>query len=161
MGESPLSRGSKTLDYRHETFSAAIDEARPLLVEHWREIAIDQETVPLEPDWHKYRVLEQAGLLDVTTARDCGRLVGYACYIVGANLHYKSLLVAEADIFFLKKEHRHGWAGFRLLQAAERNLAAAGIHRIVSRFKTSHDLGPVFRRLGYRPIEHVYVKTVR
>jgi GNAT superfamily N-acetyltransferase len=153
--------GSPTLDFQHETFSAAIEEARPLLVEHWREIAPDQDTVPLQPDWQKYHLLERAGLLDVTTARDGSRLVGYACYVVGPHLHYKSLIVAEADIFFLRKGYRHGWAGFRLLQEAERNLAAAGVNRIVNRFKANHDLGPVFRRLGYRPIEHVYAKTVR
>ena len=154
-------RGCTTLDFHHETFSEAIEEARPLLVEHWREIAQDRDTVPLEPDWHTYRLLERAGLLDITTARDHGRLVGYACYIVAPNLHYQSLTVAEADIFFLRPEYRQGWTGFRLLQAAERHLVAAGASRILNRFKTDHDLGPLFRRLGYRPIEHVYAKTVR
>lgn len=161
MRNADFPGGCPVLDFRHEAFSDAIEEARPLLVEHWREIAADQDTVPLEPDWQKYRVLEQAGLLNVTTARDGGRLVGYACYVVGSNLHYKSLIVAEVDIFFLRREYRQGWAGVSLLREAERHLAAAGARRIVNRFKTNHDLGPVFRRLGYRPIEHVYVKTVR
>jgi len=148
------------LTFQQERFSDAIDEAQPLLVDHWHEIALDKDTVPLEPDWEKYRRLEQAGLLNVTTARDDGRLVGYACYIVAPSLHYRSLSVADSDVFFLSREHRRGAAGLGLLRAAEDHLVAAGVGRIVNRVKIHHDVGPLFVRLGFRPIEHVYSKRL-
>jgi len=149
------------LTFRQEAYSDAVDEAQPLLVDHWHEIALNKDTVPLEPDWERYRQLERAGVLNLTTARDDGELVGYALYIVAANLHYRGLVVADSDVFFLDRRYRRGSAGLRLLQAAEDNLVAAGVGRIVNRVKIHHDVGPIFLRLGFTPIERVYSKLVR
>ncbi len=150
------------LTFRVETLAAVRDEAAPLLRRHWEEIALNRDTVPLDPDWQAYDRVEAAGLLHITTARnDAGGLVGYAVYFVVPNLHYRSLRVAETDIFWLVPEHRRGLAGLRLLRAAEAHLAALGVNKIVSKVKLHHDTGPLFERLGYTAIERVYAKMVR
>jgi GNAT superfamily N-acetyltransferase len=167
-----------TVSFQEERLADVRDEALPLLRRHWDEIALDKDTVPLEPDWERYARLEELGVFKVMTARRSGashgisdpvaggraatprgELVGYASFFVFPNIHYKSLVVADGDIFWVAPEHRDG-TGYRLLKAAEAMLVASGVRKIVNKTKLGHDAGPVFERLGYRAIERVYAKTV-
>jgi hypothetical protein len=148
-----------TVSFQEERLADVRDEALPLLRRHWDEIALDKDTIPLEPDWERYARLEELGVLKVITARLAGVLVGYASFFVLPNIHYKSLVVADGDIFWVAPDHRDG-TGYRLLKAAEAMLVASGVRKIVNKTKLGHDAGPVFERLGYRAIERVYAKTV-
>lgn len=149
------------LTFQTERLSDVRDEAAPLLRRHWEEIALDREMVLLDPNWDAYARIEAAGLMHITTARDeAGALVGYSAYFVMPNLHYRSLMVAETDIFWLAPEHRRGTAGLRLIRAAEAELKALGVNKIVSKVKIHFDTGPLFERLGYRAIERIYAKTL-
>lgn len=149
------------LTFQTERLTEVRAEAEPLLRRHWEEIALDRDTVPLDPDWDAYARIEAAGLMHITTARDgTGRLVGYAAYFLAPNLHYRSLHVAETDIFWLSPEHRRGSAGLRLIRAAEEHLKTRGVNKIVSKVKLHHDTGPVFERLGYTAIERIYAKKL-
>ena len=148
------------LAYRRETIAAIKDEILPLLEQHWREIALDQDTVKLDPDWATYEMLEQAGVSFVVTARHQGELVGYASYLLVRNLHYKNLRVAEHDLFWLDPAFRKGRAGIELFKKAEELLRDEGVDRIFHNVKIQNDVGKVFEYLGYTPIERVYVKTL-
>ena len=155
-----LRREPALMTYQTERLDDWRVEAEPLLARHWREIALDQDVVPLDPDWPAYAQIEAAGMLHITTARLEGALVGYVVYFLAPNLHYRSLKVAEADVFWLAPECRKGTAGIRLLKAAERNLKPLGVNKIVNKVKLHFDAGPVFERLGYTAIERVYAKTM-
>lgn len=149
------------LTFQTERLAAVREEAAPLLRRHWEEVALDQDTVPLDPDWEAYGRIEASDMLHITTARDqAGRLVGYSAYFLVPNLHYRSLCVAETDIFWLAPEYRKGTAGMRLLRAAEEHLKARGINKIVSKVKLHRDTGPLFERLGYTAIERIYAKKL-
>lgn len=148
------------LTFQTEKLFDVKGEALPLLARHWEEIALDKETVPLDPDWDLYRKIEDAGIYHVTTARKDGRLVGYAAYVLSGNFHYRSLYEAVVDIFFLAPELRKGSAGMRLLQAAEQALVAKGVNKIVTKDKLHFSLAPLMKRMGYRAIETVYIKRV-
>lgn len=149
------------LTFQTEALANVREEAAPLLRRHWQEVALDQGTVPLDPDWDAYAQIEAAGLMHITTARDeTGALVGYSAYFIAPNLHYRSLRVAETDIFWLAPEHRRGLAGARLIRAAEAALAERGVNKVVSKVKIHIDTGPLFERLGYHAIERIYAKTL-
>lgn len=148
------------LTYRRETIAAIKDEILPLLAAHWREIALDQDTVKLDPDWDAYTMLESAGIVYCITARHQGELVGYAVYLVVRNLHYKSIRVAENDLYYLDPAFRKGMAGVNLFRAAETILRSEGVDKIVNKVKIRHDVGRIFEKLGYTPIERVYMKTL-
>ena len=149
-----------TLVFAVETLAATRAEAEPLLMRHWDEVALNKETVPLDPDWEMYSRLEAGGIVHVTTARRDGKLVGYAAFLLTNNLHYRTLRVAEGDIFWLAPECRRGRAGIDLMRAAEAQLRDRGVHRIVNKVKLHIDVGPVFEYLGYKPIERIYAKMV-
>jgi hypothetical protein len=162
------------LTFQVEKLSAVREEVRPLLLEHWEEIALNKDAVRLNPDWDGYQKLEDGGFLHVTTARFCGQIVGYASYIVSVNLHYRTMLVADGDIFYLAKAQRKGAAGIRLLRAAEAHLIALAVGHggdvdcvyIINKEKEHFRkegraiVGPVLNHLGYKLIEHYYAKRV-
>ena len=149
-----------TAVFAQEKLSEIREEAFPLLLRHWGEIALNKDGTPLDPDWRKYKLLEDAGMFHVTTMRIGGELVGYVAFVVTPNLHYRTMIVAQDDIFYLAPEHRKGRLGLDLLAAAHGAVIAAGANKIVHHHKHHMDLGPVFRRLGFDFIEHTYAKTV-
>ena len=148
------------MEFTTERFADIRHEIQPLLGAHWDEIACKTICGPLDVNEDVYRLLEQSGALHITTAREQGRLVGYAAYIVGANAHYKTRIMAEADVFYMHPSQRRGTAGIRLLKAAEAALHARGAHIIVNKVKVSHDVGPIFARMGYHHVENVWMKAV-
>lgn len=157
-----------TLTFQRERMADLIPEITPLLLPHWREVALDQDTIPLEVDWPWYLALEGAGILAVCTARDGTALVGYVIHLVSnKHLHYKSLRFAECDAFYLAPAHRKGLAGLQMFRASDEILRDLGVKKIINKMKLHFDprgdgtgLAPLFARLGYRPIETVYAKTL-
>jgi hypothetical protein len=72
---------------------------------HWREIT-HYADIPLDPDIDTYNTMEVIGALRCFTAREQGRLVGYAVFFIRHNLHYRSSLQAMQDVLFVLPEHR-------------------------------------------------------
>lgn len=141
-------------------FPTLINEMRPLLERHWQEVALCDAFGPVDIAEDAYRRVEEGGMLRVYTARRNGALVGYAAYFVLPNLHYRSKLAAESDVFFLLPEERRGLVGLRLLQFADKALAAEGVAVIVNKVKMSHDCGKLFERMGYKQHEKLYLRVV-
>lgn len=148
------------LTYRRETIAAIKDEILPLLDAHWREVALDQDTVKLDPDWATYDILDQIGALVIITARYEGTLVGYAVYLISQHYHYRGLRGAENDLYWLDPAYRKGRAGIELFRAAEVVLAGEGVQKATHKVKLGHDVGRVFEHLGYKPIERIYIKNL-
>lgn len=162
------------ITFQPERIGDVREEVWPLLLRHWDEIALNKEHVPLNPDWEGYQRLDDAGMLHVTTARSDGEIVGYSSYLMVPNLHYRTMLVADCDIFYLAPEHRRGMTGIQLLRAAERHILAFAQTTerkydcvyILAKEKC-HFLkdgrpvvGPVLERIGFKMIEHHYAKRV-
>lgn len=145
---------------QEENFKDFVVEVGPLLYQHWEEIALDKNKIDLQPDWATYEVLADADKMHVTTARNGSELVGYAIFILTQALHYKQLSIADGDVFWLHPDHRKGLTGFKLLKKSEEFLKARGVQKIFNKVKLHKDVGKVFERLGYTPIERVYAKGV-
>ena len=151
---------SERVAFAQEKLSLIRDEAYPLLLLHWEEIALNKASTPLDPNWHAYKVMEEVGLFHVTTARVDGELVGYVAFIIAANLHYQTMITATDDIFYLHPDHRRGLLGIQLLKASHQAMAALGATKIVHHHKHHFNVGAVFRRLGFDLVEHVYQKAL-
>ena len=143
--------------YAREPYAAVIDEIKPLLHEHWQEIATYQD-IPLDPDYPAYEMAEQHGRLRIFTARRDGVLVGYGVLFVG-NLHYKSSRIATQDILFVLPEHRLGRVGFGLVRFLDAQLKAEGVQVVYQHVKLAHPaLGRVLSHVGYEPVETIYAR---
>ena len=143
-----------------EKFSDVIEEAKPLLARHWEEIALNKDSVPLDPDWQRYANLEATGQLSVVTVRAAGRMIGYCCMVVHPGLHYRSCLEARMDIFWIAPEYRGRMGGVRLFRAVEAELKRRGVKRMYVGSKLHRDSSRLFEALKYKEIERWYSKTL-
>lgn len=148
------------ISFQEERLSECLDEAKPLLVQHWEEIARNKEKIPLSPDYDRYFLLERAQKLCVCTARDDSKLVGYATYVYDRQINYP-VLWAEANVLYLDPQSRRPRAAHRLLEFAEESLKRRGVRVMHSGVKNEHPaLGRVLEALGHKPIETVYAKVI-
>lgn len=162
--------GRRKLVFQWEPFAQIAREITPLFTAHWREIALNQDAIPLDPDYDRYLQCELIGILHVMTVRDgsTARLVGYVFAMIGPHLHYVSTRWCMGDMFFLQPPYRVGWNGVRMMKAFERGVAERGakiIHLVeklhfVESHKHGRKVGSLLEFLGYSPIEQVYAKRI-
>lgn len=143
-----------------EPFSVVFPEMQELLRLHWKEVAPHQDLLTLNPDVARYEALQRTGNLHIVTARMGGNLIGYIAMLVSRHLHYKHVKLAVDDVHFLHADHRHGGLGMRLMKAAEDEMRKLGVQVMTLRTKVAQDHGALFVRLGYSPMDIVYVKRL-
>ncbi|HEX8838244.1 MAG TPA: hypothetical protein VF748_14980 [Candidatus Acidoferrum sp.] len=151
--------------FKWERFSKIYEELRPLFKKHWQEVAIDQDTVPLDPDWNYYFGVDQANLLYILTARSefNGKLAGYIFNIIGSHNHYKSTRFANTEMFYLHPRFRRGWQPVKFFKENLRGLEMQGVEVAVIYFKLGFKdarVGKLLARLGYVPTDIVMRKRL-
>jgi hypothetical protein len=149
-------------ELRWERFRDFSRELPPLFERHWREIALHQKEVPLDPNWEKYFELDFLNLLQTLTVRSNGVLVGYVFMLVYPHLHYASTLWAQSDIFWLDPAYRSGWTAIRMFKEVERGMSRMGVKVVAHNEKLHFDLrvGQMFKRLGYSHTENIHSKFI-
>jgi len=131
-------------------------EVEPLLVQQWRELAADQERVPMVPDYAVYLGLWQAGACHVVTARDDGKLAGYIVFFVRCHPHYATTLMAFADSFYVLPEYRKSLLALRMVKHAIADLKRCGVQVVHCYAKPFNNLGKVLEYAGMTPTETTY-----
>lgn len=149
------------MDFALENLAKVRREIEPLLEEHWKEIALNKETIKLNPDWRAYSELDSINALRIYTARKEGKLMGYFVILVSRSLHYKDHLFANNDIVFLTKSARRGLTGLKLVKFAVESLQAEGVTKLHVNTKTHQPFDPIMERLGFEEIETVFSKLLR
>lgn len=133
-------------------------EAMPLLLQHWREIAHYPDII-LNPDREAYARCEDAGMLRCFTARDDGRLVGYAVFFVRPSLHYADSIQASQDVLYVDPASRGG-LGFRFVRWCDEQLARTAVQAVYHHVKAAHNFGPLLERQGYELVDLIYAKRL-
>lgn len=149
--------------FQWERLPAIAKELPPLFIEHWREIALNQDKIPLDPDWQRYFDYDLIGVLQVLTVRFGGVLVGYLFVFVHPHLHYASTLWAQTDLFWIKPAYRGRGVGlFTRMEKRLRELGVKVVHvNIKLHFeKNRGTLGKLFERLGYKACDMIYMKVL-
>ena len=141
-----------------EPWRPTLDELMPMLPLHWDELALDKGRVPLVPRWDIYDARNAAGELLLVVLRENGRAIGYYWGFIAPGLHYATCLTAQMDIFYVHPEHRTGRGGTILFQAVEKELRRRGAQRWTVGAKLHRDASPLFKRLGFTPIEIYHSK---
>lgn len=154
--------GDQTPDvYAVERWRDLRAEMLPLLVRHWREVALNHADVPLDIDEKRYADLDEAEALHIVTVRRDGVLVGYHVAIVSAHLHYASTLHGITDVYYLAPECREGFTGVRLFKRVEQEMRALGVKKLFTGTKTHLDMSRLFERLGYQRVEYLFAKILK
>jgi GNAT superfamily N-acetyltransferase len=139
----------------------AHDAAKEIFPRHWRELALDQDKIKLNPDHELYAACDKKGALHVVVGRDAGKVIGYIYFWTMPHPHYKdSGLQAATDAFYLLPEYRRGSIGVRMLIAAEDSLRARGVVKISISTKVHEDHSAIFEALGWRLTDKMYGKLL-
>lgn len=154
-----------TYDVRRETYDQVVDDIQPLLKEHWRELALHQDSIPLDPDYEVYKTLDRIGSLYIAAARLRGedrRLVGYAIYFVRSHHHYKGAKWAISDIVLVDREHRSVGLGNQLFDVVETDLRSMGVDVMHTMTKVDHpQLGRLLQARSHVATELSFSKRLR
>ena len=149
-----------SLRFARETVGQVIEEIKPLIAKHYREIAHYQD-IALDPDYARYRAMEALGVLRIFTVRVDGRLAGYAIFAVCPALHYKTSLQATCDILFIDPAQRHGLGiASSLLSHCDLQLGNEGVQVVYQRTKAAHDFSNLLAAKGYTLVDHVHAKRL-
>jgi hypothetical protein len=152
---------SPHITFQVENYAYAVGELKALYPEHWAEIAIDKERLPLDPDYERYLMLAEHGMLHLVTVRDAGALIGYHLAILQPHLHYRTSKTAFTDIYFVKRDYRAGTGiGLRLFREVTAALRRAGVQKIYTGCKVHHDISAVLERVGYRLTEKMFTLLI-
>ncbi len=141
-----------------EPWPAFIQEAQPLLPLHWEELALEQDKVPLAPQYDVYASRHAAGQVLVVTLRQDGVLKGYFIGFVAPGLHYKTCLTLTMDIFWTHPSIRKGFAGVKLFRLVEKEARRRGVQRMMFGSKLHKDVSKLFEFLKMQAIEVYYSK---
>lgn len=132
----------------------------PLLPLHWAELALNQDKVPLDPQYDIYDAREAAGQTLVVTLRELGVLAGYFIGFVAPGLHYRTCLTLTMDIFWTHPDIRKGFAAVRMFREVEREAKRRGVQRIFYGSKAHKDASKLFEFLRMDPVEVYYSKWI-
>ena len=142
----------KAAEFAVEHLEEVAEEVLPLLEKHWEELAIHRSDIKLAPDWERYQLLDEGGVLHIITARVEGVLVGYCVDLLGTHLHYKNNVFAINDIFFIDPEYRTGTLGVRMLKFAKKELKRQGVDTWMIHTKNHMSSAALLHRLGFETV---------
>lgn len=150
-----------SITYQQEFLDTVEKDIKPLLEDHWEEVAVNKSMIKMNPDWDAYHNLENNGALKIFTARSEDQLIGYFVVLLRNHIHYKDHIFAANDVLFLKQEYRKGFTGAKLMKFAEKCLKEDGVSVLVVNTKRHKPFDGLLEWLGYSHIENVYSKYLR
>lgn len=143
-----------------ENWSDVKTEAMPLWEPHYDEVGQNKAKMRLNPDIKKLDNFEAQGMLHIVTVRQDGELVGYHAAIIDTLLHYKDILAAHGDLYWIRKDCRNGGIPLKLFKKVEQTLKALGVQVMYDATKLYLDHDRLFTHLGYKAIERKYSKWI-
>jgi Acetyltransferase (GNAT) domain len=139
------------LTYQRETLKQCLEDMQELWPEHFREVASFPDRV-LNVNIDRLRNAENAKALVIVTARDDGKMVGYMMDILINPMHYKNMLMASSDAFYIKPEYRAKCAR-GLLKLIEKEVRSEGAEVRVTRVKFVNNAEQFHALMGYKTFE--------
>lgn len=148
------------ITFQTEPWAKFWPDAQAIFHQHWRELALYQDEIPIDVDAEKYAKLDALGILLIVTGREDGRLIGYYLWYLMPHPHYAgSGPMGMTDMYFILPEYRHG-AGAKLFIESESQLRKRGIGKAVTSCKIHQDHSAFFERMGWTKTDFTFCKLI-
>lgn len=149
-----------TLLFQVEKLHDVAGEIYLLLPRHLEELGAIRDAA-IDPQWDIYERSAVDGSLFILTARnEEGELVGYYVAFVEPHRHYKQVMTAFADLYYLHPDYRQGTEGLKFMRAMEEELTKRGVVVLFTTTTTREDKSAVLERLGYHKVEMKFMKRL-
>lgn len=145
-----------------EKLHDCLEELKPLFTPHYEELALNQDKVPLDPQYEVYLEREARGEVLCAVVRESGRIIGYFVGFVAPALHYRTCLTLTQDIFWIHPQYRLGdsleqvegsLVAEQLFDCVKREALRRGVQRVYFGSKAHHDLSAMFARMGLSEVD--------
>ena len=136
------------IEFNIEPLGKVWDECIELAKKHWWETEAYRHNQPFAPDFERYNQFAQVGWFLMFTARDEGKLVGYAGMYLVQSMHTQKMIATE-DTWFLLPEYRKGRNAIRFYNFVEKECRSRGATEITMTVKTVNQAGKILEYLGY------------
>lgn len=144
------------ITYQIESLTSGLEEMKSMFVGHYEELALNQDKVPLDPQYDIYMARDARGEVIYSTVREDGQLVGYYVGFIAPGLHYRTCLTCTTDIFYVAPHLRTGFCGIKLFREVQRELKRRGVQRWFMGSKQRADASALFERLKAEKVETYY-----
>jgi len=143
---------------QQESWQEFYPDCLPLFEEHDAEIGEQSSDMPLDPNVEGYAGLDKAGMLQILTARQDGKLIGYCIFVISQSLQSRKVIVGTQNLWFVTKEKRRGGIAGRLYLKSIALMRAKGVKNIYPHYYVRGDakLKRFFERLGAKELQHEY-----
>lgn len=139
---------------------ALIEELKPLLLEHWEEIAMYKDKIVFDPDYSSYVMMQENDLLQSVIVRKDDKIIAYYISFIYIHPHYKNNKMAQNDILFVHPDYRGGTVAYRMFKFAEKELKKIGCSVNTIRMKVEFPFERLCLKLGMVEQEKTYSKYI-
>ena len=133
---------------------------KELLTSNWEEVENYQEQVQLAPDWDKYLLLEEMGLLGIYTVRRSEELVGYAVIFADYNLHFSNDVFAKIETIYIERTQRLFGVASKFIDCIVDNLTLRNVSVVTVSSKAHHSFNKLLNKKGFVHLENLYGKLL-
>lgn len=127
---------------------------------HWQETEMYRHGQNFSPSFDRYNAYDKAGWLFQYTAREEGKLVGYATMYMTPSMHTQAQIATE-DTWFLLPEYRKGRNAIRFYNYVQDDLFKRGAVEVIMTAKTTNAAGRILEYLDFKPVAVQYSKQLR
>lgn len=148
-----------------EQFRDVVEELKPCFDPHWQELALDRQSVPLDPQYETYLARDALNEVLTVVLREGGRVRGYFIGFIAPGLHYRRTLTLTMDISWLHPDLRgeDSLGAVEALMHLETIYRTAmgearrrGVQRVYFGTKLHKDIGRLYESLGLTETERYY-----
>jgi hypothetical protein len=148
------------LTFQEESWRKVAKEIWTPMLDHWHEVALNQDKIKLAMDYEAYARKEEEGKLATVTARDGSKLAGYATAFIDNHMHYRHTLHGWYDGYYILPEYRNGFNGLKLLGLLEVVCKERKVQKLVAGTKVEHDASTLFERMKWKQAEKLFTKYI-
>lgn len=143
-----------------ERFTDILGEMQALFPQHWEELALHRDKVPLDPMYEIYLERDKRNEMVVVTLREEGAMRGYFIGFINPGLHYRTCLTCIMDIFYVDPPYRNRMGGLMIFRALEKECKRRGVKRMYVGSKVHKDASKLFEALNFTKVETFYSKWI-
>lgn len=148
------------LTFQVERFADIAAELPSLFERHHKELFDLSHIAVLEPDWAQYFALDAMGRLRIMTARCGAVLAGYIINVIGNHIMSRNFTFSCIEKFYLDVSYRGSGFAKKWFQANDVDLKSIGVKAVCVAEKLGTHAGILFKRIGYRPIETIWLREL-
>ncbi len=149
------------MDISIELLTDVVMDLNELILSYYADTVAQEGIPPLRMNWQFYAGMEAANRLVVFTARnDDKELLGFGMYIIGNHPQHAGMPFALCNTLAVGTKHRNQGIGTLLVEAAIAYFRTTDVKMLVHGHRTVYDAAPLFPKLGFDLIEHIYMRMI-